>query len=407
MNVTETQEMRARLDNVISAATKYGSQAEQLAATRASLTDYLSQAKETYEELRSLTRQTSEVLEDTGKLINGALTDDLRPEIDKVRSLISTCEEQLFSVTSHYQEALENLDSSKDVLAEQHHQAEAILSQTVGEVKKALQDAQRSIAELENNNVSLQKELVETVKGTYSHIEKVIAGLPETLNTLSASLSAFTTEQTQSVSKLETSMQEISRENHRIQQSLENESGTLQIVVNDSKQMLLSSITSEANRVKEELSNKHNALHNDVEVATAKQIKMASDLENSVADVSKKIEQLSEKMLQSHHTLHSLESKTDTLQNCISSSEQALSATIASEGTHFREKFDSIQEKQRTIEAALLKLEEEQGTIQRELSNLVRESINHANDFAKQQKAITIGCSAVIIITIIVLFLLR
>ncbi|MDO4838236.1 MAG: hypothetical protein Q4B32_07550, partial [Clostridia bacterium] len=401
------EEIKVRLDNVISAATKYGSQAEQLAATRASLTDCLSQVKETNEELRSLTRQTGEVLEDTGKLINGALTDDLQPEIDKVHSLISKCEEQLSGVTSHYQAALDNLERSKDVFAEQHHQAEVMLSQTVGEVKNALQDAQCSIAELESNNVSLQKELVETVKGTFSHIEEAIIGLTETLNALGISISAFTTDQTQNVSKLETSMQEISRENHKIQQSLENESGTLQHAVNDSKQVLLSSVTSEANHVKEELSNIHDALHNDVEVATAKQIKIASDLENSVVDVSQKIEHLSENLLQSHHTLHSLESKADTLQNCISSSEQALSATIATEGTHFRERFDSIQEKQRTIETALLRLEEEQGTIQKELSNLVRESINQANDFAKRQKAITIGCSAVITIAIIVLFLLR
>ena len=138
MNINETNQMKERIDGVLEAAKKFGTQAEQLNATRMTVSEFVKQAQSTSQQLADLTSRVGKMIDETEELLNGRISSQIEPEIEKVHTVIDECRTYIQETTNQYQEAVKQLEASKDIFAEQHQKAEELLDKTVSDVSSAL-----------------------------------------------------------------------------------------------------------------------------------------------------------------------------------------------------------------------------------------------------------------------------
>ena len=360
MNITETQEMRERLESVINAATKYGTQADQLASTRVSLTEYLSQVKETNAGLLSLTEQTRKVLEDTGKLANGVLTNDLQPEIDKVHSMIDDCEKKLDVMTQNYHNALQDLESSKEILASQHHQAETLLAKTVGEVKESLLQAENAVSKLEKDNASGREQVINSVKETFANIEKAITDLPEMMQALTSSVKIAEEEQTKVVSGLTQSMNTVSGQMNQLA-TLPKANGQILDLINQ----------------------------------------VSASVGNQISGIESRI---IGKLVDGNAKIHE---ETAAFSNELQSRIASLSSDTEREVHDLKDEIKNIQTKQQEIESAISEAKSDLVNVEERFATMIQDAVKQSNAGAKQQKMITVGCAAITIVLLIILLVVK
>ena len=138
MNINETNQMKERIDSVLESAIKFGNQAEQLNATRMTVSQFVKQAQASNQQLADLTSRVGKMIDETEELLNGRISAQIEPEVAKVHEVIDECRAYVSETTNQYQEAVKQLESSKDVFAEQHQKAEMLLVKTVSDVSSAL-----------------------------------------------------------------------------------------------------------------------------------------------------------------------------------------------------------------------------------------------------------------------------
>lgn len=191
MNINETNQMKERIDAVLEAAKKFGTQAEQLNATRMTVSDYVKQAQETTLQLTDLTSKVGKMIEETEELLNGRISAQIDPEIEKVHGVITECQTQVQESTKQYQEALKQLEASKEVFAEQHQNAEKLLEKTVSEVSSSLDKMTVTLDTKLQELGDKLSDLLETVNKKAEEETKELKKIHDANEALSASIKEF------------------------------------------------------------------------------------------------------------------------------------------------------------------------------------------------------------------------
>ena len=173
MNINETNQMKERIDGVLEAAKKFGNQAEQLNATRMTVSEFVRQAQEASQQLADLTTKVGKMIDETEELLNGRISAQIEPEVEKVHDVIDECRTYVSETTNQYQEAVKQLEASKEIFTEQHQKAEELLGKTVSDVSSALDRMTLTLdtkleelsGKLSNLSDTLNKQSEENAKG--------------------------------------------------------------------------------------------------------------------------------------------------------------------------------------------------------------------------------------------------
>ena len=185
MNINETNQMKERIDGVLETAKKFGTQAEQLNSTRMTVSEFVKQAQATSQQLSDLTSRIGKMIDETEELLNGRISAQIEPEIDRVHTVIDECRTHISKTTNQYQDAIKQLEASKDIFAEQHQKAEELLDKTVSDVSSALD---KMTLTLDSEMQELNDKLSETISKNAEENSRELKKIQSACEDLAASI---------------------------------------------------------------------------------------------------------------------------------------------------------------------------------------------------------------------------
>ena len=371
MNITETQEMKARIDSVIEAASKYGKQAEILSETRTSLTEFIKQAEENNREFLAVAKMTKQVMDDTDKLVNGKLSEDLRPEIDRAIGVIAECKEHFSETTAKYEDALNKLEESKTVFADQHAKAEELLAQTTGEVQQSIHQVKEGLEGFETRFSALTDSISTTVASAFARIEAALPAVTEeTGKLLAESEKKLTDNQTQSSDAILASLNNLSQSVRELS-PLPEKVGEL-----------ITLTSSQAEELRKTIGDTNAGVLSAVSAVSKNAEEIDRHISVFEADATAKLAQLQENV-------------------------SLIQASIDQNRTLYLDKFQELHTEAQAIQSELSSVYTRLSSANTELEKKVDALIVQNESSAKQQRWITIGCSAVVFVTLLLQILLK